>query len=133
VTGSGGRVIRRPLIAPLLLVAAILACATVAAFVGQPVWAAAAGAGIAVAYWAIELLTWWRARDRQDLALGVALSGMVVRIIVVVAGLCAIGVLDRPAFPTAALSFLAAFTLYILVRPITYPTASTPTGQARLL
>jgi hypothetical protein len=104
----------------------------VAAFVGQPVWAAAAGAGLALVYWALEALTWRRARDRQDLALGIALGGMAVRLAAVLAGLIVIGVLDRPAFPTAALSFLAAFTLYILVRPITYPTASTPAGQARL-
>ena len=35
-----------------------------AAFVGQPVWAAAAGAGLALVYWALEVLTWRRARDR---------------------------------------------------------------------
>jgi hypothetical protein len=104
----------------------------VAAFVGQPVWAAAAGAGLALVYWALEVLTWRRARDRQDLALGVALGGMAVRLVVVLAGLVVIGVLDRPAFSAAALSFLSAFTLYILVRPVTYPTASTPAGQARL-
>jgi hypothetical protein len=104
----------------------------VAAFVGQPAWAAAAGAGLVLVYWALEALTWWRARDRQDLALGVALGGMGVRIAVVLIGLVIIGVLDRPAFPAAALSFLAAFTLYILVRPFTYPTASAPAGQARL-
>lgn len=103
-----------------------------AAFVGQPVWAAAAGAGLALVYWALEAITWWRARDRQDLALGVALGGMAVRIAVVLIGLVLIGVLDRPAFPAAALSFLVAFTLYILVRPVTYPTAPTPAGQARL-
>jgi hypothetical protein len=104
----------------------------VAAFVGQPVWAAAAGAGLALVYWALEALTWYRARDRKDLALGLALGGMAVRIAVVLTGLVVIGVLDRPAFPAAALSFLAGFTLYILVRPITYPTATTPAGQARL-
>jgi len=104
----------------------------VAAFVGQPAWAAAAGSGLVFVYWALEALTWWRARDRQDLALGVALGGMAVRIAVVLVGLVVIGVLDKPAFPAAALSFLAAFTLYILVRPITYPTAPTPAGQARL-
>ncbi len=103
-----------------------------AAFVDQPVWAALVGSGLALVYWALETLSWRRARDRQDLALGVALSGMGVRIVVVLAGLVAVGVLDRPSFPAAALSFLAAFTLYILVRPFTYPTASTPAGQARL-
>jgi hypothetical protein len=104
----------------------------VAAFVDQPVWAALVGAGLALVYWGLEILTWRRARDRQDLALGVALSGMGVRIAVVLAGLVVVGVLDRPSFPTAALSFLVAFTLYVLVRPLTYPTASTPAGQARL-
>jgi hypothetical protein len=113
-------------------VAAILACATVAAFVGQPVWAAAAGAGLALLYWALEALTWRRARCRQDLALGLALGGMGVRIAVILIGLVLIGVLDKPAFPAAAVSFLAAFTLYILVRPFTYPSASAPAGQARL-
>ncbi len=103
-----------------------------AAFVGQPAWAALAGAGLALVYWGLEALTWRRARDRQDLALGVALSGMGIRIAVVLVGLVVIGVLDRPSFPTAALSFLVAFTLYIFVRPFTYPTASTPAGQARL-
>ena len=103
-----------------------------AAFIGQPVWAAAAGAGLGLAYWALEALTWRRARDRQDLALGLALGGMGVRIAVVLIGLVVIGVLDKPAFPTAALSFLVAFTLYILVRPFTYPSAGAPAGQARL-
>ncbi len=103
-----------------------------AAFVGQPVWAAIAGAGLGLVYWALEAVTWRRARDRQDLALGLALGGMGARIAVVLIGLVAIGVLDKPAFPTAALSFLVAFTLYIIVRPFTYPTASAPAGQARL-
>jgi len=110
----------------------MLACATVAAFVGQPVWAAAAGAGLALVYWALEALTWHRARDRKDLALGLALRGMALRIGAVVAGLVVIAVLDRPATATAALSFLAGFTLYNLIRPITYPQATPPTGQARL-
>lgn len=112
--------------------AATLACATVAAFLDQPVWAAAAGAGLVLVYWALEALTWRRARDRQDLALGIAISGMLVRLLVMLAGLVVIGLLDRPAFPAAALSFLAAFTLYIVVRPITYPPASRPAGQAGL-
>ena len=83
-------------------------------------------------YWALEAVTWRRARDRQDLALGIALGGMGVRIAVILIGLVLIGVLDKPAFPAAAVSFLAAFTLYILVRPFTYPSASAPAGQARL-
>jgi hypothetical protein len=55
-----------------------------------------------------------------------------VRLLAMLAGLVVIGLLDRPAFPTAALSFLAAFTLYIVIRPTTYPPASRPAGQAGL-
>jgi hypothetical protein len=104
----------------------------VAAFVDQPVWAAVAGAGLAIAYWALEALTWRRARDRKDLALGLAMRGMVLRVGVVVVGLVVVAMLDRPAVATAALSFLAAFTLYNVIRPITYPQATPPAGQARL-
>jgi hypothetical protein len=104
----------------------------VAAFVGQPVWAAVAGAGLAIAYWALEMLTWRRARGRKDLALGLAMRGMALRIGVVIVGLVVIAVLYRPATATAALSFLAGFTVYNLVRPITYPQATPPAGQARL-
>jgi hypothetical protein len=101
----------------------------VAAFVGQPVWAAIAGAGLALVYWGLEVLTWRRARERRDLALGLAVSGMFVRLVIVVAGLIIIGVLDRPSFATAALSFLAAFTVYVLIRPITYPQATPPASH----
>jgi hypothetical protein len=107
-------------VTPVLLVAAVLACATVAAFVGQPVWAAVVGSGLALVYWGLEALTWRRARDRRDLALGLAVGGMVVRLLVVLVVLIIVGLLDRPAFATAALSFLAAFTVYMAVRPFTY-------------
>ena len=100
-----------------------------AAFVGQPVWAAVAGAGLVLVYWGLEALTWRRARDRQDLALGVALSGMLVRVVVVLAGLVAIGLLDRPAFATAALSFVAAFSAYLCVRFAVYPAPKGPAGH----
>jgi len=96
------------------------------------VWAAAAGAGLGLVYWALDAITWRRARDRKDLALGLALSGMALRIGVVIVGLVVIAVLERPAVPAAAISFLAAFTLYNLIRPLTYPQATPPTGQARL-
>ena len=103
-----------------------------AAFVGQPVWAALAGAGLALVYWGLDALTWRRARDRRDLALGLAVSGMFIRLLVVLAVLLVIGIVDRPSFATAALSFLVAFTLYVAIRPITYPSATLPAGQARL-
>ncbi len=95
---------------------------------GRP-WSARASRFV---YWGLDALTWRRARDRRDLALGLAVSGMVLRLLVVIAGLLVIGILDRPSFATAALSFLVAFTLYVAIRPMTYPPATPPAGRARL-
>lgn len=105
-----------------------LVCVGVAALTGRPVWAAAVGAGLMLAYWGLEVLTWRRARERRDLALGLAVGGMVVRLLVVLAGLSVVGLLARPAAGTAALSFLAGFTAYLGIRPLTYgdPTRPTP-------
>ena len=118
MTDSGGRGIRRSLVAPLLLVAAVLARATVAAFLEQPVWAAAAGAGLVLVFWALEVLAWRAAASGSfNHAVLAAVGGAAVRMgcrprcVSVL-----IGVFARPAFPTAALSFLAAFTVYLAVR-----------------
>jgi len=98
-------------------VAATLACATVAAFLDQPVWASVAGAGLVIVYWALEVLA-WRSATRGDFnhAVIAAVGGAAVRMGFVLVCLVLIGVLARPAFPTAALSFLAAFTVYLAVR-----------------
>jgi hypothetical protein len=45
-----------------------------------------------------------------------AVGGAAVRMGFVLVCLVLIGVFARPAFPTAALSFLAAFTVYLGVR-----------------
>lgn len=103
-----------------------MVCIVVAALAGRPAWAAALGAGLVLAYWAIEALTWRRARARRDLALGLAVGGMVVRLAVVLAVLIMVGVLARPDFATAALAFLAAFTIYLGLRPLTYAAPARP-------
>jgi hypothetical protein len=102
----------------------------VAAVTGRPVWAAALGSGLALLYWALEALTWRRARQRRDLALGLAVGGMVLRLGVVMAVLVLVGVLARPAFATVAITFLAGFTVYLGVRPFMFVPAPTPSGQA---
>ena len=123
-------IIRRQAVAPLLLIAMIVASAAVAAVVDRPVWAAALGAGLALLYWGLEALTWRRARERRDLALGLAVGGMALRLAVVLAVLVLVGVLARPAFVTVAIAFLAGFTVYLGVRPFTFAPAQTPGGQA---
>lgn len=125
------RLIPRQAIAPLALVATAVACIAVAFVAGQPLWAAALGGGLILVYWAIEALTWRRARDRRDLALGLAVGGMAVRLAVALGVLIAVGVLARPAFATTALSFLACFTVYLVVRLFTYPAVARP-GQAEV-
>jgi len=126
------RRIRRSFVAPLLLVAVILACATVAAFLEQPVWAAAAGAGMVFVFWALEALAWRAAaRGSFNHAVFAAVGGAAVRMGFVLVCLVLIGVLARPAFPTAALSFLAAFTVYLGVRLAAFAGESTAARGAR--
>ncbi len=108
----------------------VLVCACVAALIGRPIWAAAAGAGLTIVYWGLEVLTWHRARERHDLALGLAIGGMVVRLLVVLAGLAAVALLAHAAAGTATLSFLAGFTVYLGLRPLTYSDPARPAPRA---
>jgi len=115
-------------------VAATVVCVVAAALTSRPVWAAALGAGLVLAYWGMEALTWRRARERRDLALGLAVGGMAVRFAVALAVLVLVGLLARPAFATTALAFLACFTLYLGVRFFMYaplaPTAGHPEAHS---
>ncbi len=107
----------RQAIAPAALAVMAVVCAAVAAATGYPVWAAAVGVGLAVAYWGLEALAWRRARRASfNGAVAVALGSMVLRLAAVLGGLVAIGLLERAAFATAALSFLAGFTVYTGLR-----------------
>lgn len=121
--------IHKQAIAPLVLVAATAVCVAVAALAGRPVWAAALGAGLVLAYWAMEALTWRRARERRDLALGLAVGGMALRLAVVLGVLVLVGVLARAAFATTALAFLACFTVYLGVRFFMYAPLARPAGH----
>jgi hypothetical protein len=121
--------IHKQAIAPLVLVAATVVCVAVAALAGQPVWAAALGAGLVLAYWAIEALTWRRARERRGLALGLAVGGMAVRLAVALGVLVLVGVFARTAFATTALAFLACFTVYLGVRFFMYAPLARPAGH----
>ena len=123
ITGRDRHVPRRA-IAPLLLSATTVASAVVAGLLGRPVWAAALGAGLCLGYWALEALAWRRgAAVPFGAALGVALGAMVLRFALVLGVLILIGVFARPDFATAALAFLASFTVYVGVRLFTYPPA----------
>jgi hypothetical protein len=118
---------------PLLLAAVTVAAVGVAALLAQPLWAALLGGLLMFGYWGLEVLTWRRARERDDLALGLAVGGMGVRLAVVLVVLVLVGVLARPAFATAALSFMAGFTVYLGLRPLTYapPSKTRPRPEAR--
>ena len=121
--------IHRQVIVPLALVAASVVCVVVAGLLGRPVWAAALGAGLALAYWAIEAVTWRRARARRDLALGLAVGGMAVRLAVALAVLVLVGVFARAAFATTALAFLGCFTVYLGLRVFTFAPLAPPAGH----
>lgn len=99
---------------------------------GQPAWAAAAGAGLALVYWALEYATWRTAsRGTFNHAVAAAVGGAAVRMAVVLLCLVLIGVFARAAFPAAALSFLAGFTLYMTIRLFTFSGEAHPTREAR--
>jgi hypothetical protein len=115
---------------PLVLAAVMVASLVVAAVLGQPLWAALLGSGLMFAYWGLEALTWRRARDREGLALGLAVGGMGIRLAVVLGVLVVVGLVARPAFATAALSFMAGFTVYLGLRPLTYTPPSQPRTRA---
>jgi hypothetical protein len=117
----------RQLVTPLALGAVVVACGAVAAATGKPVWAAVLGAGLALLMWALEYLAWRRARSASfNGAVAVALGGMVLRLAVVMGVLVVVGILDRAAFATAALSFLAGFTVYTGLRLFLFVGEPTP-------
>jgi hypothetical protein len=107
----------RGVVAPLTLAGMVVVCAVVAAGTGHPVWAAVLGAGLALAFWGLEYLAWRRAwRVSFNGAIAVALGGMVLRFALVLGALVVVALLDRAAFATVVLSFLAAFTVYTGLR-----------------
>jgi hypothetical protein len=107
----------RGVVAPLTLAGMVVVCAVVAGGAGHPVWAAVLGAGLALAFWGLEYLAWRRAwRVSFNGAIAVALGGMVLRFALVLGTLVAVALLDRAAFVTVVLSFLAAFTVYTGLR-----------------
>ena len=110
----------------MILAAAAVLCVAAAALLGRPLWAAALGGGLALAYWGMEAITWHRARERRDLALGLAVGGMAVRLALSLAVLVLVGVLARPAFATTALAFMACFTVYLGVRAFTFAPLARP-------
>src|SRR5665647_3365964 len=63
-------------------------------------------------------------------ALGVALGGMVLRFALVLGVLILVGVFARPDFATAALAFIASFSVYVGVRLFSYPPAQGTAHQA---
>jgi hypothetical protein len=101
-----------------VIVVAVAVCAGVAGVLGRPVWAAAVGAGLVLSTWLLDTLAWRQADARRGLALDLALGGLIVRLAVSLGALVAIGLFARPAFATAALSFVAAFTAYLPLRTV---------------
>lgn len=114
---AGGGSIPRQAVIPTLIGGLAAVAAVAAAALGRPVWAALVGAALLAGYWGLEELA-WRRGVRGDFAdaVAVALGGMVLRIAAVLGGLVVVALLARPAFATAALSFLFCFTVYLAVR-----------------
>jgi hypothetical protein len=113
---------RKQLFAPVCLAVTVVVAAAAAALVGRPAWAAALGAGLMLAYWALEILAWRRgaATPSFGAALGVALGGMVLRLAVVLGVLVLVAFAARDAFATSLVCFIVALTLYTGLRLFMY-------------
>lgn len=80
------------------------------------------GAALVLLYWVVER-TSARLGRRGSFVHGVVVgvAGMILRLALVLGALVGVGLLDRPAFPDAALSFLATYSLYQVVRLLAHP------------
>jgi hypothetical protein len=117
---------REPVLALLLALSA--GCAIVALGVSRNPVTALAGGLLVVVYWLIELLAARVGRDGSfGRAIAVGLGGMAVRLGVVVAGLVAVGLVDRSGFMEATLSFVVVYTVYLGARLWRHPAL----GQGR--
>jgi len=114
-----------------VLLAAVAVCGLVAALLGHAAWAGVLGGGLVMVYWALEALTWRRARDRRDLALGTAIGGMFLRICVVLTVLVVVALVARPEAATAILAFALVFTVYLPLRMFTYSETHVSSGSER--
>ena len=124
-------VLRRELV-PALLIALSAGCAVVAAAAGRDVVTALIGALLVVVYWAVErLATRIGGRGTIQWAMVVGVVGMVVRLMIVVGGLVIVGLVDRPGFLDAIVSFVVVYTVYLGVRLWRFPIlhADTPAGR----
>ncbi len=115
---------------PLLLIGLIAVSAVVAATVHRPAWAASLGAALVLAYWALEQLAARLAGHASAAGtVALALGGMVARFVVVLGVMVLIGFVDRPAFADVALTFLAVYTIYMVVRLIAHPLHAVKAGR----
>lgn len=123
--------LRRGSVLALLLVLSVC-CAAVAALTGRDVVTALVGALLVVVYWLVERLTEWVGRRGSfGWAMAVGLVGMVLRLGLVVGGLVLVGLLDRPGFVDAVVSFVVVYTVYLGVRLLRFPVggADGPNGD----
>lgn len=101
----------------VVLAVAVVACVAVAALAGGTVWSAAVGSLLVVVYWLLErLFARLGAKGSFGHGMAVGVGGMAVRLALVVGVLVAIGVTARDAFASAALAFLATYTVYMFAR-----------------
>jgi len=118
------RVKQEPIVALLLALACV--SGIVAALVGADVLFAVIGSVLVVVLWFIERqAARVGGRGSFNRAILVGLSGMVLRLGVAVGGLLVVALVDRPALASAAISFLATYTVYLFARLWRHPAITT--------
>lgn len=109
--------LRRERIVPVVLVGAVPLAALVALALGRSALPAAAGAVLVLVYWLLQT-GFERIGMQGSIArmTAAAVGGVAVRYLFVIVALVVIAFIDRAHFLAAALSFLAVFTVYYVVK-----------------
>jgi hypothetical protein len=120
-TTSATGLVRDPLTA--ILAVAGVACVVVALLVGSGVAGAVVGSCVVLVLYLLEAAAVRRGEREASFARAMLIGvvGMVVRLLVAVGVLVAIGVLWRSQFSAAALSLAAVYTVYVFGRLWRHP------------
>jgi hypothetical protein len=120
-----GGSIKREVLLVMALSLMVAACGTVAVLLGRSLWAALLGGALVVVYWLIErYAAKLGARGGFGTAVAVGLGGMMVRVFLVLGALTTVGILAKPAFPEAALSFVVVYSAYQVLRLLAHPVSA---------
>lgn len=122
----------RQALPPALALVCVPVAALVAHLLDRSAWLAALGAALVLVHWALDVASAKLGmRGSFNQAIGVGVSGMVLRLLVVLGALALVGALtSKSQTLTCIMAFIGTFTVYFLVRLAVMPFQLTTGGGA---